>query len=293
MPIESRQTHFVELTNGRRIAYCEYGDPEGKAVFYFHGTPGSRFEPQFGDQAGKDHGYRIIALDRPGIGQSDHAKGRRLLDWPEDVREAARQLGVERFGVIGVSGGGPYALACAYALPEQADFTALLGSWGPVAEKPALWQEMAPLDRFFGTLSRSAPWTFYIPFSSFGFAAKRLSPESFVKSIDSSMCDADRRLMADPEMARFFAHDIAEAFRQGVRGPADDAIILYGEWGFRLEEIRVPVHLFHGTEDKFAPYGFAEYMQEKLPDAHLHAYPGEGHLFVMRLFGEVFERLAS
>lgn len=99
--------------------------------------------------------------------------------------------------------------------------------------------------------------------------------------------------MADSEMAEFFTHDIAEAFTQGVRGPADDAIILYREWGFKLEEITAPVHLFHGTEDKFAPFRFAQYVAEKLPQASLHDYPGKGHLFVMQLFDEVFERVST
>lgn len=107
------------------------------------------------------------------------------------------------------------------------------------------------------------------------------------------MSEADRDLMSDEEMARFSAEDVKEAFRQGVRGPADDAIILYGEWGFGAEEIRVEVDLYHGKEDKFAPFSFALYLDEILPRSRLHPYPGEGHLFVMKLFGRVFEQVSS
>jgi pimeloyl-ACP methyl ester carboxylesterase len=167
-----------------------------------------------------DRGYRVLALDRPGIGRSDYAGGRRLLDWPEDVREAAGRLGVDSFGVIGVSGGGPYALACCLAMPHRLRFAVLMGSWGPVAEEPALWREMAPLDRFFGRLSRVAPWAFYVPFSLLGFAAKALSPRGFIRFLASSMREADGAL----------------------------------------------------------------------PRSTLHAYPGEGHLFVMRLFDEVLAK---
>jgi pimeloyl-ACP methyl ester carboxylesterase len=215
-----------------------------------------------------------------------------LLDWPQDVAAVAAQLGIERFGVIGVSGGGPYALACGHTLADRLEFAVLMGSWGPVAEEPTLWKEMAPLDRFFGRLSKIAPWAFYLPFSFLGLAAKTLSPQGFIKSMESSMSDADKALLSEEVMAQFFADDVQEAFRQGMRGPADDAIILYGAWGVRVEEIATPVVLHHGTADKFAPYSYALYLDEMLPHSTLHTYAGEGHLFVMKLFDEVFERIA-
>ncbi|MEL6223877.1 MAG: alpha/beta hydrolase [Cyanobacteria bacterium J06627_8] len=286
------ETRLIQLGDDRQIAYCEYGDPNGTPVFYFHGTPGSRYEPMLGDQAGRDYNYRILALDRPGMGRSDYMNGRALLDWPQDVQEIARNLEIDRFGVIGVSGGGPYALACGYALPERVEFTVLMGSWGPVSEEPELWKQMAPLDQFLGKLSRYVPWAFYIPFSLLGYAAKWLSPYGFIRSLESSMSRADKELTSDEGMARFFASDVKESFRQGARGPADDAMILYGEWGFGIEDISVKVDLFHGEEDKFAPYTYAIYLNEKLPNSELHGYPGEGHLFVMRLFEQVFERVS-
>lgn len=177
-------------------------------------------------------------------------------------------------------------------MPDRIDFAVLMGSWGPVAEAPALWQAMAPLDRFFGKLSRHAPWAFALPFSLLGYAAKLLPPQGFIRAIDSSMSDADRRLMQDEEMARFLAQDVKEAFRQGVRGPAYDALCLYGEWGFRVAEITVAVEVYHGGEDKFAPPSYATYLNDALSDSHLHLYKDQGHLFVMTLFDTVFEDLA-
>jgi pimeloyl-ACP methyl ester carboxylesterase len=293
MALNPPETRTIRLADGRQMAYCAYGDPDGRPVLYFHGTPGSRYEPVFGDEAGRTHGYRILALDRPGIGRSDGARERRLLDWPQDVDEVAAQLEIERFGVIGVSGGGPYALACGYALPKQITFMALMGSWGPVAAEPTLWNEMAPLDRFFGKLSKGAPWASYVPFALLGYAAKVMPPRGFVKLIASSMSEADKELMRDQEMARFFAENVREAFRQGVRGPADDAIILYGKWGFAVKEVEVAVDLYHGEEDQFAPYRYATYLDERLPRSRLHGYAGKGHLFVMQLFDTVFEQVST
>jgi len=73
-----------------------------------------------------------------------------------------------------------------------------------------------------------------------------------------------------------------------VRGPADDAILLYKDWGFKVDEIKSRVDLFHGTEDKFAPYPFAEYLSVAMPDSELHNYPGRGHLFLIKLFEDLF-----
>ena len=153
----SSGTKFITLSEGRKIAYCEYGDLNGAPVFYFHGTPGSRLEPQLGHQAAKAHRRKIIALDRPGIGRSDPHPGRCLLDWPMDVGAIADQLELGHFGVMGVSGGGPYALACAYAFPERLDFCVLMGSWAPVAAEPTLWTAMAPLDRFLAVFPSLPP----------------------------------------------------------------------------------------------------------------------------------------
>lgn len=292
-PEHRPETRYLRVGDDRQIAYCEYGDPQGKPVFYFHGTPGSRYEPALADPVATEYGYRIIALDRPGMGRSDYVKGRRLLDWPQDVKEVARQLGIETFGVMGASGGGPYVLACSYGIPEQLEFAVLMGSWGPVAAEPQLWQQMAPLDQFFGKLSKSASWILYVPFSLLGYAAQWMSPQGFINLLESSMSAADKQLVEDQEMAQFFADDIAEGFRQGVRGPADDAIILYGEWGFRVEDIETEIHLFHGEEDKFASYSYAVYFDEKIPQTKLYGYQGEGHLFIIaHLFADVFKQVS-
>jgi pimeloyl-ACP methyl ester carboxylesterase len=208
-----------------------------------------------------------------------------------DVGAIADQLELGHFGVMGVSGGGPYALACAYAFPERLDFCVLMGSWAPVAAEPTLWTAMAPLDRFFGRISQSAPWAFKLPFSIIGLAAKQLRPRGFIRTLETSLCDDDRALLADDALAAFFVEDIQEAFRHGVKGPAEDAILLYGDWGFAASDIQYGVSLYHGTEDKFAPFRYGQYLDRRLPQSRLFGYPGRGHLFVMQLFPILFENL--
>ncbi len=286
-------TRQLRLQDSRHLAFCEYGDPEGKPVFYFHGTPGSRVEPAYSDPAGRKFGIRLIGLDRPGMGRSEFLTGRTLLDWPRDVREAAEYFGFSNYGVIGMSGGGPYALACCAANLDQINSVVLLGSWAPVAAEPLLWQQMAPLDRVFGRLSRGSSWIFTIIFSMLGAAAAYLSPQVFIRSLSSSLSAADKALLQDPELASFFAEDIQEAFRQGARGPAEDALLLYRDWGFAVEDVSAPVEIFHGTEDQFAPAAFGRYLDKKLPNSTLHLFPGKGHLYFMMQFERVFKALGK
>lgn len=246
-----------------------------------------------GNRAARDRGFRLIAPDRPGIGGSDFQHGRQLLDWPGNVAEMADQLGLDRFGVMGVSGGGPYALACAYKIPHRLNFTVLMGSWAPVAAEPELWAAMAPLDRFFGRISRYAPWVFRLPFSVIGLAAKRLGPQGYIRALESLLSEDDKSLQADHGLAKFFVKDIREAFRQGAKGPSLDAILLYRDWGFSVSDIEVDVFLYHGTEDNFAPFQYGQYLDMHLPQSWLNAFPGRGHLFVLQLFEDVFKNAAK
>src|SRR4051794_20731127 len=127
----SEDLRQLRLSDGRRLAYCEYGSPAGKPVLYFHGWPGSRLEAKLADPVAKKFNAKIIAIDRPGFGMSDFKPNRTLLDWPLDVCELADALGLDRFAVVGVSGGGPYALACARRIPERLTSVAVICGVGP------------------------------------------------------------------------------------------------------------------------------------------------------------------
>ncbi|MFN2213994.1 MAG: alpha/beta fold hydrolase [Anaerolineales bacterium] len=289
--MEYPTTKSSQLPDQRKIAYCEYGEPNSQPVFFFHGTPGSRYEPLFGHQAALKNGIRLIAPDRPGIGGSDYQENRSLLDWTEDVNQIADQLGISTFGVMGASGGGPHALACAYSIPKRLRFTILLGSWAPIL-RSGLAEFMAPLDQFFSRLAARSTFLFSLPFYWFVLSSRYLSPGLFVKSMDSSLCEADRKILENQQVATLFQEDVRESFAQGVRGPAEEAIMLYGEWGFELSDIKAPVQILHGEQDKFAPYPFAEYIHENLPDSRLISYQEEGHLFFTQSFDEIFNHLA-
>ena len=123
---------MVQLRDGRSLAWAEYGDPSGKPVLYFHGFPGSRIEPALGADDLARTEARLIAIDRPGFGGSTFQPGRRLLDWPNDVASFADSLALDRFACMGVSGGGPYVLACALRLGERLTRAAIVCGVGPL-----------------------------------------------------------------------------------------------------------------------------------------------------------------
>jgi pimeloyl-ACP methyl ester carboxylesterase len=130
------------LGDGRRLGYAQYGRPDGQPLFYFHGHPGSRLEARFASQAAAEAGLRVIALDRPGYGLSDFLPGRVITGWPADVAEAAGLLGIGQFSVAGASGGGPYALACAWRQPGRVIQAAVISGVGPY-QVPGITRECA------------------------------------------------------------------------------------------------------------------------------------------------------
>lgn len=283
-------TQFIQLEEGRKLAFNEYGEPLGKPVFFFHGTPGSRLEAEFTENAAKEYKYRIIAPDRPGMGESDYKSDRTLLEWPNDVVEIANHLELEKFGVIGASGGGPSALACAHAIPERLDFVVILAGWAPNSFKGAT-QDINKLDQFFANLSKNRPQMLTYPFTLMGYVAKRF-PKRFIEFIGSSLGDADKTLLTDPDVERILTKDVQEAFRQGAQGVSDDALLCYNDWRFEVSDIKVPVLLLQGTEDTLVPYSFAQFLHKKIPNNTLLTYPDEGHYFMVTRFGEIFEKLS-
>src|SRR5919109_4568041 len=130
--MENRTGRTIRLRDGRQVGYAEWGDPGGQPLFYFHGWPGSRLEGRLGDQPAKAKGIRLIALDRPGMGLSDHQPRRRLVDWPDDVIQVAAALGLDRFAVLGISGGGPYAAACAWKLSDRLTGAGIVSGLAPL-----------------------------------------------------------------------------------------------------------------------------------------------------------------
>lgn len=122
--------NFIRLSDGKKLCYAEYGDPNGKPVFLFHGNSGSRLIWGLAPDSPFLPNIRIIAPDRPGYGQTDYKKNA-LEKCPQDISELADHLGIDKFTIFAPSGGGPYALACAWKIPEMLNAVGVFGSVGP------------------------------------------------------------------------------------------------------------------------------------------------------------------
>ena len=231
MPRSSMETaphndDLIALPDARSLAYAEFGNPDGRPVLFFHGTPGYRLNPWTTDAELRSLGVRLIALDRPGVGRSTPRPDRRLLDWPEDVQVLADALALERFAVVGFSNGGPHAAACAYKLRSRVSGTALVAPMPPLHEPRALRELGAP--GWYYPLARRAPWILRAFFAGLAALARR-NPARAERILLSGMSEPDRRLFARPEFEGRFGADLAGA---GSRGVVDDERLMPLPWGF-------------------------------------------------------------
>lgn len=284
------QDHVVRLADGRRLGYSEYGARNGQPIFFFHGFGTTRVICPPDDRPAVDLGLRLIAVDRPGIGLSDPQPGRRLLDWPTDVAELAKRLGIETFSVIGWSGGGPYALACAYALKDRVSAVGLISSPAPltgISESGYLRR----LDRNAVRAAGRAPWVIRLALWHWGRPQRRDATRFFERSV-AEMCAADQAVLSEPDLRDRMIANSAELYRQGGRGMYDEGLVLARPWGFELSDIRVPVHVWHGALDETVPTAMAEYLAREIPNAQVNIHPDEGHHLLYRRWPEILAALA-
>lgn len=284
--------NVLRLRDGRLLGYAEYGDPQGRPLFYFHGYPNSRLGAQIAHEAAARGGVRIVALDRPGFGLSDFQPGRRIVDWPNDVVEAADALGVERFAVIGISGGGPYAAACAAKVPPRLTAVAIVSGLGPL-DVPASVAGMGRLQQRLLPIARRIPglhWLVRPGLAVFGRLVRRF-PEQMLSLMSRTVPPADKAVLARRDVRAVMRADLAEAFRQGSRGAAWELSLFLRPWGFRLEEISIAVDLWQGGVDVNVPASMGRYQAQTIPTCRARFYPDEGHLLVIDRLEEIQEAL--
>jgi pimeloyl-ACP methyl ester carboxylesterase len=269
---------FFTTRHGTRLAFYAYGDPRGRPVIFYHGT-GSHVHGMLLHRPGLQHGFRIIAPDRPGIGRSEFRPGWTVLEYARDMADLADHLDMDTFAAIGISGGGPTLLASAFAIPERLHCVVDLACAVPVYADPDMIRHLGVMDRFYARLGSRLPLAlFRIPFSCLGFMQTVMkSPKSFVRMFNSSLCPADRRIFERRDFQYLFMHDFQTLFRQGSKGPAYDAQTVYRPWGFDLAEIAVPIEVFHGTADRFVPVSFSQYLARGARHVRLNLLEGEGH----------------
>ncbi len=283
--------NLLPLTDGRILAYAEYGDPLGKPVFFFHGMPGSRFfRPP--DQITRNLGVRLITTDRPGYGLSTFQPGRRILDWPKDIVQLAGYLGIQNFSVIGHSGGAPYVAACAFALPDYIHAAAVISGAGPV-DSPDVTRGMSLTNKFGVSVGYFLPWPLWQVLVWVFYHRRARDPAAEMDNGKGIRPPADDEQIHRPEVRETCLVSEVEAFRPGQRGLAWDARLLTRPWGFRLEDIRLPFYLWHGTDDDQATIAMARYVAGKIPGCKTTICENEAHLLLFPHWEEILMQLIT
>lgn len=279
----------VRLRDGRTLAYSEWGHPQGTPVIYFQGTPSCRLNHP-DETIARALGARLITIDRPGFGRSDAAPARRLLDWPDDVAQLSDALGIQRFALLGISGGGPYVAACAYKIPERLTGVAIVGGAGPI-DAPNATEGMAR-ERVWGArLMRHAPWLLATLIWLFRHPGR--NSRRFFDRFTRELAASDRAIIEQPAMRRMLTESYAESARNGIGGFLVELRVLSEPWGFRLEDIPVDVHIWHGEQDTSTPVSMARYMAAAIPRSELRIFPGEGHFLLFHHWEELLELLLA
>ncbi len=277
----------MSLKNSRKLCYIEYGDPKGFPVFFFHGWPGSRLQGDGMHEIASRNKIRLIATDRPGFGLSDYYETRTLLDWPDDIVSLASHLNIKKFSILGNSGGGPYVAACAFKIPQYVHKAGISVGLSPTNVKGVL-RGMA--------FHNQALWFLYhyIPLlmklNAYGFYVReKLFPSDTSFTFSSK---ADQAMLTE-DVKKCILKNRHEAFRQGIKGVAQDLKLYTHDWGFSLENIHAKVYLWYGALDKSVPTEMGKYYEKHIPHAKLTIYPDVGHLLLTKYSEDVLKELAS
>jgi len=263
----------MTLPDGRSLAYTDCGAPAGALVVYFHGAPTSRLDLAGLEESFSALGVRAVSPDRPGYGRSSPQAGRGFNDWGRDVAALADHLRVERFAVMGLSSGGPYAVACAALLPERIISAGVIAGVTDMGW-PGAWEGYAQLE---ATLMRIGDEA-----AAVRWCEEHYGPDGskFFEGV-GELAPADVALLEDETVATGFFTTVSEAFHQGVGGFAQDITVQGRPWPFDPSLITAPTRVLHGQADTIVPIAHGRHTADVIPSASLTAFPNHGHLSII------------
>jgi pimeloyl-ACP methyl ester carboxylesterase len=282
----------LTLRDGRVLGFDEYGDPSGVPVYFFHGLPSCRLEASASSEAAQHAGVRLIAVDRPGLGLSSFRSYRPLARFAEDVAQLADDRGTDRFAVVGVSAGGPFALATAATLPGRVSAVATVAGFANSNERSSIAGMNREL-RASLLIARRAPWMCR-PLFALTALTVRWRGMQFVRALARRSAAPDRELLRSDAVRSQLLSVFSGAFARGARGAAWEQRLLVRDWGFSLKSARIPVTVWQGTLDRNVPPEMGRALASSIAAAHLRLVEDEGHLsLVHNRFEEVLRDLTS
>ncbi|MBN8548324.1 MAG: alpha/beta hydrolase [Deltaproteobacteria bacterium] len=286
------QENFITLRDSRRLGYALFGSPSLKdVVFYFHGFPGSRLEVGFAHEAALHAGITLIGLDRPGFGLSTDYPSRQILAWPSDVLEAADVLAIQKFSILGISGGTPYALACALKIPDRIRRVAVVSGLGSV-EIPGALPQMNFFNRQMLHMAAKVPFAARLLVGRLTKALHK-HPQAMIRWLMTVSPPSDKVILKRPDVRRILADNFREGLRGGGAGIAHELALIARPWGFSPKDISLPVLLWHGTADDYVPLCMGQYHSRVIPGCQSHFVEDGGHFMVISLIDEILAKLKA
>jgi pimeloyl-ACP methyl ester carboxylesterase len=289
--VDTVPSRVVRSANGHNVGVYEYGDPNGSPVFALHGTPACGAGFDWSDAPARERALRVIAPDRPGIGESDPVVMSSVADYAAELAALADALGIDRFAVLGYSGGAPYALAVASALGDRVTIAEIVAGAGEIGA----WAKLADLarsDRQLTWLAVHAPIAARLTLRIAEYGA-RLSPTFALKSTATEMNASDRSVLFALGPPRHALALFTQSMTHGTRGVVTDYALISRPWHVAFADIAVPVHCWHGTADTLVPLSHTTALMERLSGATLTTWPGEGHLGLITHIAEVLDDVAA
>ncbi|HLW35591.1 MAG TPA: alpha/beta hydrolase [Chthoniobacterales bacterium] len=285
---------FVPLRSGGQLAFVEYGAPHGEPVFFFHGWPSSRTMAELTDSAARELNLRIISADRPGICDSSFQPNRQLIDWPDVLQQFADHLGVEQFRLLAFSGGAPYAYVAGAKLPERVRAMAIVSGAVPFADLRE-HTGLLPLYRWMIWFYRNQPGLLRILFLLARPIVSWRTSLRMARKFLHMLPQPDAEALQDSAAFDICFESQRRAWRgSGVNGVMADAEIYGLPWGFRLEDVAVPVRLWHGKKDRAFSFRLAEETARRLPNCVARYIDDEGHFSLpIRHMREILEDLIA
>ncbi len=269
----------LKFTCGRQIGFAEYGDPTGKPIFYFHGFPGSRLEAYHFHEFAAANQYRLIGIDRPGMGLSDIDIQRSILSWGSDIAAFANALAINQFSIFGHSGGAAFVAACAYTMPERLNGAAIVSGMAPF-EIPETKMSLPRGHRVVNQAVKAMPWLATGMMKVTSHMLKK--PDGMMKQMIKQLPEIDQVVFNDSDNAQAIIAATTEAFKNGVSGPALEMKLLLNPWGFDLSVIDYPVSIWQGGLDTQVPSAHGSIYAKLMPRAQLKFFKDEGHHSLIR-----------
>ena len=284
--------NVIQLSDGRNLAYTEYGDPNGEPLFHCHSVLGSRLElATDAEKISQEKSVRLIVMDRPGFGASDPNPNMAFVAWVNDLVQLADHLNIEKFSLTGYAMGGQYALACAHEIPERLKYVAIISS-GMAPQSKSDYNNMIPLYKMSNRLAKHIPTLYKLMMT---IAVKGVSAEqsSFFSQFQEYLGSADQEIMKSPEFKKNIYASLIEGIKQGGKSNPQEAVMLMNDWGFKLENIKVPINIWHGTSDYHVPSKLGQRYSEHINNTNLFIKEGQGHYMFYNHWSEILDELLS